>query len=330
LICPRFTRADWGVGGRATKFREPQRFKVMVSLGMNDVFGYRPSQPVSWYHKIATRSNQACLYCGSPVAGSSSVPSDKEHLIARNFSPPDKSSGKAFNFIFRACRQCNEQKAVAERIISTYTLLCSPGRSTDRTVDALATHKAAKDYHPDGGLVKDASAHPTVQLPMFGGTVSLNYVGPPRLDDEAVNLLASCQVQGLFSLITSPNPTSLEGLRLLNCNQILLIGTHLYSDWGNPVLMEVVQRTREWQSPLLVVTADGYFKAEFRKGPKEVDGWFWALEWNRSIRVVGAVCDPTMLPQWLEDLPEIKWRPYPGGRMRRETSLSPEEDTLFR
>lgn len=45
----------------------------------------KKNQPVSWYHKDQSKSNQFCLYCGTFLGEGSNVSSDKEHLIARSF-----------------------------------------------------------------------------------------------------------------------------------------------------------------------------------------------------------------------------------------------------
>src|SRR5947209_19886080 len=109
---------------------------------MSDVFGFKRGQPVTWYNKDLTKSNQYCLYCGDFLGIGSEVASDKEHLIGRNFVPKGSLDSGGFNFIFRACQSCNGRKSSAERHISSVTLFNSPGRWSDEDVDALAIHKA--------------------------------------------------------------------------------------------------------------------------------------------------------------------------------------------
>ena len=49
--------------------------------------------------------------------------------------------GMAFNFIFRACRECNACKAHAERHVSSVTLFNSPGRQDDERAQEAALRK---------------------------------------------------------------------------------------------------------------------------------------------------------------------------------------------
>ncbi|MCY1211229.1 hypothetical protein D3C86_1823210 [compost metagenome] len=61
-----------------------------------------------------------------------------------------------FNFIFRACVECNQRKAIAERHVSSVTLFNTPARAKGEYVDMEALRKASNDYHPrkKGVLVK--------------------------------------------------------------------------------------------------------------------------------------------------------------------------------
>src|SRR4051812_14797221 len=111
---------------------------------MQPVFGTRARQPVVWFSSDLAKSNQHCPYCGVLVGVGSTVASNKEHMIARNFVPPGSLGGTGFNFIFRACVDCNQRKADAERHVSTVTLLTSSARGTDGEVDAAALHKASR------------------------------------------------------------------------------------------------------------------------------------------------------------------------------------------
>lgn len=299
---------------------------------MSDVYGFRSwQQPISWYHQDKTKSNHACLYCGESLVHPSETPSDKEHLIARKFGPPSTSEGRGFNFIFRCCRECNAEKADAERHVSAVTLWTNPARRSDESINSRAVHKASREYHPEGGLVQDARTEHSVSL-SIGGVLNFkfNYTGPPRLDDAAVHLLASRQVQALFSLVTSDDPRERGGLTLLPRKWIYRFGRYfLHTDWGNPQVVEITKRTLHWESQVLISTANGALKAILKCSPDERSGWFWALEWNRSTRVLGAICDPDSLPAWLRDLPELDWRLLPEGRSRREVPIAPAEDLLF-
>lgn len=298
---------------------------------MTDVFGFRPGQPFVWFDKNPAKSNQHCLYCGVYVGAESQITSNKEHLIGRNFVPKGSLEGHHFNFIFRACQECNNLKSVAERHVSSVTLFNSPGRLLDNDVDMLALHKASRDYHPKkkGVLVKDAHDQHTIELGWAGANARFDLVGPPQLDDEAVYLLACKHIQGIFSLISTEDPRVSEKTRLLPTDRVRCFGCFIYRDWGNSQLMEVARRSMDWTPYANIVSANGYFKlvVKERKTTKEL---FWALEWNKFLRVIGVICPPTAEPDLFSNLPELNWRYLSDGwRSRREIPLSEGNDILF-
>lgn len=301
---------------------------------MSDVHGSRANQPTVWYARQLARSNQWCPYCSRLVGVGSELASDKEHLIGRNFVPTGSLANGAWNFIFRACRDCNALKAEEERHISSVTLFTSTGRTDDANLDALAVRKASMDFHPDhrGVPVVDAWVESRVEVPLgSGGKLTLNLVGPPQLNADYVRLLATRQVQALFTLIATEDPRVIEKMKVLPADRVILFGSFNHLDWGNPQLLELERRTKEWQCCLNASSASGYFKAILRRPPRDELGWFWALEWNLSLRIVGAIFDASATPGWFQGLPELPWsRSRDGkGRIRTETPLAEEEDTLF-
>jgi hypothetical protein len=80
-----------------------------------------------------------------------------------------------------------------------------------------------------------------------------------------------------------------------------------------------------------VDTASGYFRAILKSAPDETDGWFWALEWNKFLRIVGSIGQVGATIRLFEDLPSLGWMVSPDGkkRMRREVPLDADADTLF-
>lgn len=294
---------------------------------------YRAGQPIVWHHRLASKSNQHCLYCGVLVGEGSSVESDKEHLIGRRFVPAGAMEGTAFNFIFRACRECNARKAAAERHISSVSLFTSPARGTDSHADAIARQKGARDFHPRrrGTLVQNAYETSEVRHQFGPATFRFNLAAPPQLIEDEVFLLASMQVQALFSLVTTLRPDDPAELRLLPLEQIIALGFFVASDWGNPQLIEVARRARPWQPRVQIVSARGFFRALVRRSDNDGEGWFWALEWNNSVRIAGAITLPGASSSLFDSLPSLGWSPLPDGtgRIRLETPLTPEQDTLF-
>ena len=294
---------------------------------METVFRYRADQPVSWYTTNPIRSNHYCLYCGDFVGPGSTRPSNREHLIARNFVPPGTLSSKAFNFLFRACVECNDRKAAAERHVSTVTLLTS----SDPSVQELGKRKAERDFHPGtkGKLVKDATVARDIHGQFGAAQFTFGFDGPPPLHEPSAALLACNQIQALFSLCTTDDPRKPETTRLLPDDRWHPLNGFPFRDWGNPQLKCVIDRVADWPLIALINTANGYFKAVLRHRPVESGEWFWALEWNKSMRVVGAIFHAEKTPPLLEDLPALNWVYSGRDRIRMHIPLSPEHDHLF-
>lgn len=301
---------------------------------MVQIHNFRKGQPTVWYHRKLARSNQHCLYCARFIGEGSPVESNKEHLIAREFVPSEAlGRQEAFNFIFRSCKDCNAEKCEFERHVSTVTLFSSSGRVERDDVDAAARRKASKDYHPShpGQTVAEVRNETKVDL---GSGISVGLVGPPQLHPHYARKLAFRHVQGFFSLVTSSDPTNANTTRLLPEAHFGYFGNYAYRDWGNAQLVEVGRRVRDWSAPVQITTAEGYFRAIMRRKGGSGSPWFWALEWNKSHRLIGWVGDPFNPPLPFQDLPELDWRDMgmqDGARLRirEETPLSDEDDILF-
>lgn len=228
---------------------------------------------------------------------------------------------------------CNKKKADAERHVSSITLFNSPGRADDARINALAEHKASSDYHPDkrGVPVREAKNDFSVEFAFGPARMKFDLVSPPQANPDFVKLLACNHVQGLFALLTTEEPRVREKLRVLPANQIWFHGAYGYQDWGNRHLSELSKRVAEWPCYASIDTAERFFKAILKRGEEREANWFWALEWNRYLRVVGAIGHPERMPEVFVDLPAFDWKPLPdgSGRFREEEPLSNDSDTLF-
>lgn len=297
---------------------------------MIHVHGRVTGQTVSWFHKYPAQSNQHCLYCGVPVGSSSAIASDKEHLIGRNFVPTGTLGRNSFNFIFRACRECNSCKADAERHVSSVTLVNSPARVLDGHADSVARRKAMHDFHPDkkGVPVGKATENHSVEINHGANSMRFGLVSPPQVSQPSAKLLALRHVQALFSLATTEDYRVSEKTRLLPRTQFLYLGHYACHDWGNPQLIELAKRVSGWLCHANIAAAEGYFRAVLKRN--ESAGWFWALEWNQYMRVVGAIVHENEIPEIFDALPDLGWKLLPdgSGRYRPEMPLS-GEDRLF-
>ena len=295
------------------------------------VHGRVTGETLSWYHKNPGQSNQHCLYCGVLVGNGATVPSDKEHLIGRNFVPTGSLGNGSFNFIFRACRECNSQKASVERHVSSVTLVNSPARASDERTDEVARRKATGDFHPDkkGVPVGQATDNHSVEFNRRGLSMKVGLISPPQVNRSAAELLAFNHIQALFSLVTTEDCRVPEKMRLLPHSQFHYFGHFTCQDWGNPHLLEIARRVDDWPCYVNVTAADGYYKAVLKV--RESIGRFWALEWNRYLRAVGAIVRESESPEIFEGLPDLGWKPIPegSGRIRSETPLSHDADRLF-
>jgi hypothetical protein len=306
---------------RAAEARDPEK-----------TFRFRDNQPTVWFHRTLAKSNHYCLYCSRFLADGA-VPSNEEHVIGRSFVPDGSFGlGQEFNFIFRACMECNSEKATAERHVSSVTLFLSPGRAEAPEVDSLARRKASRDYHPieKGKVVAQAFSQMSVEFAGPGFRTDFSLVGPPRLDPSSVKLLAFRQTQAFFSLVTSRAPQTLKGTWLLPIAHWWYAGFFPHSDWGNSWLSELARRVRGWEAPAEITTAGGFFRALLMRDKERTGEWFWALEWNKSVRVIGGIAGPGAQPRVFNDLPALGWRVVDlGTRVRVERPLEEGDDDLF-
>ncbi|NOX67381.1 MAG: hypothetical protein GXO85_16670 [Chlorobi bacterium] len=269
---------------------------------MTGIYKHKENQPVVWFHRQKSKSNQWCLYCGSFLGEELKIESNKEHLIAREFVPKGSLSDKCFNFIFRACSVCNNKKANIERHISSTTIINSSARSVSQEIDQLALNKAKKDFHPDnpGKTVIESCGEIKVN---YGNIMQFGYVFPPQIKNNYIKELALRHIQGIYSLITTKN---YEESRLLPPKQLWFFDAFNEQDWGNPEILEVIERTKEWPCFCNIVTANGFFKIIMKRSCD--DGWFWALEWNKYLRVIGGISLEDKPQQLFSNLPDLDWK----------------------
>jgi hypothetical protein len=297
---------------------------------LSQIYKLKSNQPVVWFHRDIRKSNRFCLYCGQDFYdATNNRESNKEHLIGREFVPKRSlDNGQDFNLIFRACKECNARKSELERHISSITLVNSSACQDDALALDSAERKANKDYHPDkkGVLIKDSHEKHSISGQLMGMNISFGLTSPPQLKRKYAEELAFRHIQGIFSMITSSNPTQQENTRWLTANHFDVFGIYKESDWGNPQLQEIISRTSDWSCYANINTANGFFKVIMKRDNKKNSGWVWAIEWNKSYRVIGAIGTPDIF----NNLPELDWRRVsPTERVRTDTPLNDTQDFLF-
>lgn len=288
----------------------------------------KPGQPIVWYHQKRAQSNQHCLYCNAFLGVGSAVKRNKEHLIGRNFVPTGTiNEGERFNFIFAVCETCNLQKSKYENHVSAISLLWSPLRK-EPAIDVIAVRKATGTYH--GKLAAQALKSTRLAFEYGEFHLGIELAIPPQVDSHQVKCLAAMQVQALVSLVKTTNHLSSTELFRLNPANIWYYKWFPVSDWGNPQLVEAVRRVHTWERIATINAAGGAFRATLRQSPGS-DEWFWGLEWNGSIRVIGALGSPETPPTVLADIPPLEFELLPDGRRGREEvpASAADEHDLF-
>lgn len=288
--------------------------------------GRKTGETISWYTTSLDGSNACCIYCGIFLRGTNPPESDKEHLIARNFVPKGTMDGQPFNFLFRTCRSCNARKASAERHVSSVTLFNSPGRFDNSKVNEDAIRKGEGDFHPNkqGVLIQNAHEHTSITTSFGPMSIKFGMVAPPQPDRDKVGEVAFSHIQGLFTLICTEDYLDPQKMRLLPQKEFIWYDYYTHNDWGNPQAVEIANRVRNWDCFANIESAQGYFKAIMRCSD---EGWFWALEWNRQLRLLGGIGRERM--KLFEGLPSEDWTPNPQRRQRRNVALDIKDDHLF-
>jgi hypothetical protein len=294
--------------------------------GQTSITGRKTGETISWHAPSLEGSNACCIYCGTFLRSPNPPKSDKEHLIARNFVPKGTMDDQPFNFIFRTCKRCNARKASAERHVSSVTLFNSPSRLENAKVNEVAIRKGKGDFHPNkkGVLIEDAHEHLDLTTSFGPMVIKFGMVGPPQPDRDHVKEVAFSHIQGLFTLICTEDYLDPLKMRLLPQDQFIWFSCYAHDDWGNPQAVEIANRVRDWDCYANIDSAQGYFKAIMRRSD---EGWFWALEWNRQLRLLGGIGGARM--KLFDGLPSEGWAPTPQGRMRRHVPLDKKDDHLF-
>ena len=101
-----------------------------------------------------------------------------------------------------------------------------------------------------------------------------------------------------------------------------------------PHLVAIMNRAYKIPCYANIVTANGFFRAIMRRSSGDKGEWFWALEWNKSYRLVGAIAQPDNTPVVFRDLPSMNWKDLgvqngTPTRIREEVPLEDEQDLLF-
>lgn len=275
--------------------------------------------------------NNTCPYCGRELdRASSSV----EHTIGRRFVPKGKLH-QSWNLVLNACMPCNAQKGELEDDLGALSM----------QPDAFGVHisddpEVRKEVARKGSGSRSrrtqrsvGESQETKKLDMRLGAgldLSVSFLMRPQIDLERAADLARMQLAACFYWLTYDESNRRGGFWP---GGALIIDTAFRADWGNSLQVGFMKGSASWHDRLLVVAADEYFKISIRRRPDAVC-WSWALEWNRSFRLVGLFGDPVPIEEFASRLEApmstLLTRTGPNStRMRREVALDDDSDLLF-
>ncbi|MFT3685292.1 MAG: hypothetical protein QM783_10265 [Phycisphaerales bacterium] len=218
------------------------------------------------------------------------MPRTKDHVIARNFVPPGHFDGQ-WNLIVNACEKCNSTKSQLENEVAAISMQPDAwGRHPEndhqlaseamRRAQSVKNSRTGKPLHiPEKPIVSEYDVMPGLRM-----TFSL--VAPAQLSDDQAFRLAWHQIAAFFYLITY-KPDLKLGRRWPG--EFLPIAVVRESDWGNSLMRTFQDLVGPWDHRVHGIAASGYFGVCIKKSPAPRELWSWALEWNRTFRVIGFI-----------------------------------------
>ncbi|MXY08238.1 MAG: HNH endonuclease [Rhodothermaceae bacterium] len=277
--------------------------------------------------KAIELKNNTCVYCGIVLTQDTST---KEHVIARHFVPKGKLQG-SWNLIVKACKHCNGKKCDLEDDISAITMQPDAyGRyGHDDAVAASEGERKGQGSRSryTGKVVKNSLENMTVEMPLGKvGTISVDFVAPPQVRQERLFCLARFQLMGFFYWITFDESSRCGGFWTGGFWTVQAVRR---SDWGNQVQRAFMDAVVQWEPRVLGCTADEFYKVAMKRHP-DADCWSWALEWNKSFRLVGFFGNHQAAKDVVSRFPRLEFhKVVQGWSFRRETPLDESKDRLF-
>ena len=276
--------------------------------------------------------NQNCPYCGTQLSDSETT---NEHVIGRRFVPRG-TLNQNWNLILRACRHCNNRKSDLEDDLSAITMQPNAWGQHPRdhvVVRSDAQRKAARSLsRRTHKTVKESNESIGVQAQFAPGVqMTLTLTSPAQVDETRVFELARFQLSGFFYLLTYQQNNAVGGFwpgGFFPLNQADR------GDWGNVLHSDFMNRVIAWPIRLVLVTAQGFFRAAIRRSP-DAACWSWALEWNEHLRAIGLFGEEAAARTFANSLSAPPMSPFisqPDGsriRFRPEVPLPMDDDVLF-
>ena len=275
--------------------------------------------------------NCVCVYCGEPR------PSDqmtKEHVVGRRFVPKGTLDGN-WNLIVGACERCNGEKSDLEDDISAITMLpdvTGQYAHDEAQIVRIAERKASGAISRHTGRLVGESREELTLKSRLGADISMSFgfIGHPHIDDERAFRLARMQLTAFFFWISYDSGKCRGYYWPDGFHPVMLARKE---DWGNARIIAFADAVKTWQPRISATTAEGFFKLAMRRHPTAAC-WSWAIEWNRTARLIGFVGDQTVAEEAIASLPQLDTKVVSQGpslvvRLRPEQALDPSKDQLF-
>jgi hypothetical protein len=282
-----------------------------------------PSRPI-------ILDNITCAYCGGPLDDQTR---SKEHVVGRRFVPKGTLNGN-WNLILNACNPCNARKADLEDEISAISMqpnVVGEFPSENPALISEAQRKAVgARSRQTGRPVAESSQQSKIELPFFGGKMSVTLSGPPQVASERVGSLAQMHMMAFFYFVTFDAATKTGRFWR---GEFVYFPEARREDWGNSTFVTFSKAVAAWEPRFLATGPEEFFKVVLRKHPT-ADCWSWALEWNQNFRVMGFCGDREAAEEIYSNFPKIDYQHFNSTdgsvwRMRQETPILPDEDELF-
>lgn len=279
-------------------------------------------------HGCSVLKNRTCIYCGKDLPITEVT---KEHVIGRKFVPKGELSDQ-WNLIAQCCVDCNNSKGELENDISAITIFTLAANSPNNSnLIAEALRKAEKCIsRKTHNAVAKGQQRLTVNAQFGACKMSLNFIGPPEIENERIEDLCRYHVTGFFYWMTFDQENQVGSLLP---GRFTLVQETFRPDWGNATHVAFMQTIVTWQAGVLILTANEHFKILIRQHPSN-RLWAWALEWNKSSRCIGFFGDDADVNGIVESLPlRVFQNSISNGnetiRMSAEVPLEEAHDILF-
>lgn len=282
-------------------------------------------------NKSVRLNNVTCTYCGVDITQNND---SKEHVIGRKFVPKG-SFDNQWNLIVQACKICNGKKSDLENDISAITLeLCRKfNRDVQEVVIVDSKRKSNNCFsRQTKRLIKDSLISGEVTIPFGKGVeMKFGYQAPAQLDEHRCFELARYHLMAFFYFITFNDQTKKGGFWQEGYHPAFQ--AH-YPDWGNIEQISFMNEVRDWEPRWKGVTANGFFKIIIKKHPSK-KCWSWALEWNKSYRLVGFFGCRKTAQKIVDNIPHLQWKELNDEQeckkyYRDEKMLATHDDILFK